>query len=311
MQSLRSRLLLFMLRYSHLLKFKLKRETFDWNTSIPKWREETEKKAVQFGKIPVDIKIEPTQLGNIYGEWILPAHGKTDKVILYFHGGIYVLGSCKGHRTHVAKFVKGIGIGALLFEYRLAPEHPFPAALDDSIAAYQWLLSEGYAPSQIAFIGDSAGAGLCLATLVALRDKKIPLPTAAVSISPWTDLKLTGESHKTNENVCLSPKGCAVVCSKYYAGDNDPGLPWISPLYADLAGLPPLRIYVGSSEILLDDSTRFAEKAKAAGVDVHLTVGQGLFHCYPVCAPMFPEATQAMNEIWAFVRKHLKLDNNN
>jgi len=131
----------------------------------------------------------------------------------------------------------------------------------------------------------SAGGGLCLAALLAARDRGIPLPAAAVALSPWTDLKCTGESYRSNAGKCLSPDGTWTAFSRHYAGDHDPGLPWISPLYGDLHGLPPLLIYVGGNEILYDDAVRFAEKAKAAGVDVGLKVGEGLFHCYPICAP--------------------------
>jgi acetyl esterase/lipase len=217
-----------------------------------------------------------------------------------------VTGSCQGHRSVVAKFVKASGVGALLFAYRLAPEHPFPAALEDALAAYRWLLAEGVSPDHIAFMGDSAGGGLGLATLIALRDQAVPLPAAAVALSPWTDLKCTGESLTTKAKVdSLTWKESWAVFSSYYAGENDPGLPWISPLYGDLQGLPPLLIYVGGDELLLDDSTRFAEKAERAGVEVTLRVGEGLFHCYPVCAPLFPEAKQAMVEICTFIKAHL------
>jgi acetyl esterase/lipase len=162
--------------------------------------------------------------------------------------------------------------------------------------------------SNIVFAGDSAGGGLCLATLLALRDKGIPLPAAAVALSPWTDLRCTGASYRRNAGKCLSPNGTWTAFSSHYVGDHDPALPWISPLYGDLRGLPPLLIYAGGDEILLDDSVRFAEKAQDAGVDVALRVGKGLFHCYPVCAPLFPEATRAMNEICGFIKHHLTND---
>jgi acetyl esterase/lipase len=153
--------------------------------------------------------------------------------------------------------------------------------------------------------GESAGGGLCLSTLLALRDQGIPLPAAAVAISPLTDFTFTGESHRTKAKVCLSPPGMNAVCSKYYIGDHDPCLPYISPLYGDLHGLPPLCIYVGDDETLLDDSTRFAEKAKAAGVEVTLKVGQGMVHCYPLLPAFIPESTRAMAEICEFIKLHL------
>ncbi len=226
-------------------------------------------------------------------------------MILYFHGGGYVSGTIKAHQAVVAKFVKGSGIGALLFEYRLAPEHPFPAALEDAITTYRWLLDQGVRPSHIVFVGDSAGGGLVLATLLALRDQDIPRPAAAVAYSPVTDQKCTGESYRTNVKKCLAPVGMGLACGKHYAGDNDLSLPYISPLYGDLQGLPPLLIYVGGDETLRDDSVRFAEKAHAAGVEVRLNIGEGLFHCYPAVAPLFPEAQQAMDDICAFISNHI------
>lgn len=307
MSSLRSRLFVFVLKHHHLLRFQLKRTgTIDWNTSIPHLRQKTEKGTGLFGKLPDQFKISHNTIDGLLTEWILPPQAAKDKVILYFHGGGYVIGSSHAHRPVVAKFVKGTGIGAVVFDYRLAPEHPFPAALDDSVGVYCWLIAEGVSPSKIVFVGDSAGGGLCLATLLALRDQGIPLPAAAVALSPWTDLKNTGESLKTNIKVdTLTWAESWTVFSKYYAGDNDPGLPWISPLYGELSGLPPILIYVGGDELLRDDSIRFAEKAKDAGVDVTLRVGEGMFHCYPVCSPLFPEAKEAMDEIYAFIKTHI------
>jgi acetyl esterase/lipase len=226
--------------------------------------------------------------------------------MLYAHGGGYVIGSARGHRPHVAKFVKGSGTSALVVDYRLAPEHPFPAALEDTLAAYRFLLAQGMSSSNIVLAGDSAGGGLCLATLLALRDKDLPLPAAAAVLSPWTDLKCTGASLEANRHVdTLTWLESWTVFSKYYVGDNDPENPWISPLYGDLHALPPILIYVGADELLLDDSTRFAEKATEAGVDVTLRIGEGMFHCYPVCSPLFPEAKEAMQEICSFIRGHV------
>ncbi len=307
MPSLQSRLFLFVLKHRHLLRFQLKRRaTIDWNTSIPRLRQEAEKTSKLFGKLPKGIEVSPVTIDGLLAEWILPSQATKEKVILYFHGGGYVMGSVQSHRTHVAKFVKGSEVGALLFGYRLAPEHPFPAALDDSVTAYRWLLAQGVSPSHIVFAGDSAGGGLCLATLIALRDKGIHLPAAAVALSPWTDLKCTGESYKTKAKVDpLTWPESWTVFSHYYVKGNDPGNPWISPLYGDPHGLSPILIYVGENEVLLDDSTRFAEKAKNAGVDVTLKVGEGMFHCFPVCSPLFPEAKQAMDEICTFIKTHI------
>jgi acetyl esterase/lipase len=226
---------------------------------------------------------------------------------MYCVGGGYVSGNCNDHRLIVAKVAKRIGVSILVFEHRNAPEDPYPAALGDSMKAYKWLLEQGTSPKDILIMGESAGGGLCLASLLAIRDQKLPLPVAAVALSPWTDLKLTGESYRTKKNVCISPEGMNVVCSKYYYGNHDPEDPYISPLYGDLQGLPPLFINVGDYETMRDDSTRFAEKAKKAGVDVTLRVGEKMVHCYPLVAPMFPEATEAMNEIVVFIKTQLKI----
>jgi monoterpene epsilon-lactone hydrolase len=308
MPSLQSRLIYFIIRNRHLLRLRLKREAWDWNTSIARFRQECEETNDRMARMPQGIQVTPTPIDTLptglSAEWIRPDQAEKDKVIFYIHGGGFVSGSCNDHRSMVAKIVKGSGIAALLFEYRLAPEHPFPAALEDTLAAYRWLLAQEVAPEQIVIVGESAGAGLGLATLLALRDQDMPIPAAAVAMSPMTDLKLTGESHRTKANMCISPPGMSIVCSKYYAGENDPTLPWMSPLYGDLHRLPPLLIYVGEYEILLDDSTRFAAKAQAAGVEVTLRVGERMIHCYPLMAPPFPEATQALEEICAFIQMH-------
>lgn len=300
MNSLRGRFVLFLLKHRHWFRLKLKRETIDWDTSIPELRQRVEKSAGRFGKLPSGIEASPVVIDGLSAEWIRPSQVQDNRAILYFHGGGYVMGSCLAYRAIVAKFVAGSGIGALVFDYRLAPEHPFPAALNDSLAAYTWLLSQGFSSSRIAFVGDSAGGGLCLATLLAIRDKAIPLPAAVVALSPWTDLKCTGDSYRREDP--LAPEGSWLVFGKYYVGENDPAQPLISPLYGDLAGLPPLLIYAGENESMLDDSTQLAEKARNAGVNARLQIGSGMVHCYPVLSPLFPEAKEAMDDICTFLR---------
>lgn len=304
MPSLKSKFINYALRHRHLLRLQLKEDRFDFNTSIPAFRQQCED-ATRKVKIPEGIEVSAFSIDSLKAEWILPAHKLKDKVIFYTHGGGYVSGSCSDHRAIVAKMAKATGVAALLFEYRLAPEHPYPAAVEDTVAAYRWLLANHISAENIVIVGESAGGGLALATLLALRDQDIPLPTAAVAISPWTDLKCSGDSYRTRAKVCLSPEGSWNVFSKYYIGDNDPECPWISPLYGGLHALPPLLIYVGDDEILRDDAIRFAEKAKAAGVDVTLRVGQGMVHCFPLMAPLFQEASQAMEEICTFVKTKL------
>jgi len=306
MPSIRSRLFLGVIRNSHLLRFKLKREsTIDFDSSIEEFRAQVDKTPALFGKLPDHISLESVMIDNLYAEWLRHADAPKDEAILYFHGGGYVSGTCAVHRTHVSKVVTGSLINAMTFQYRVAPEHPFPAALEDALAAYQYLLDQGFAPNKISFMGDSAGGGLCLATLNAIKEQGLPMPTAVITLSPWTDLACTGDSYQSNADTCLSPMGSWTVFSHYYAPDMDKTNPLISPLYGDLAGLPPMRIYVGSDEVMLSDAIQYAEKAKAAGVDVKLTIGEGLFHCYPICAPAFPEATEALAELCDFMKQHV------
>jgi monoterpene epsilon-lactone hydrolase len=314
MASWQSKFIAFALRNRHLMRGKLKRETWDESTSIPAFRELCEKGAAK-AKIPAGVEAVPVIIEGLpeglVAEWLQPTASAPvplveDAVIFYSHGGGYVSGSCSDHRALVAKFVAVSGIRLLLYEYRLAPEHPFPAAMEDTLTAYRWLLSQITPATRIIIAGDSAGGGLCLATLLALKDLGLPLPAAGIALSPWTDLKLTGESHRTRAQVAIDPPGMSPVCSRYYVGGNDPGNPWISPLYGDLRGLPPLLIDVGNDEMLRDDSIMFAEKARAAGVEVTLHVVEGQVHCFPLLPDFIPESKQAMEEIGAFMHEHIQ-----
>ncbi|MGE5415870.1 MAG: alpha/beta hydrolase [Acidobacteriota bacterium] len=305
MPSIRARLITFLMKNRHLLKGN--QDNIDWDTyeAILLFRKQVEEGAAKFGKLPNGIESVPINIGDMYAEWITPVQAPKDKIMLYFHGGGYISGTCTAHRAIVAKFVKNSNVPALLFEYRLAPENPYPAAVEDAVSAYRWLLSEGVLPENIVFIGDSAGGGLALATLLVVRDQGMPLPSAVVAYSPVTDYTCSGETYRTNLKKCLAPEGTGPAFAKHYAGGHDLTTPYISPLFGDLHGLPPMLIYVGSHETLLSDSTRYVEKAKASGVDVTFHIGEGLFHCYPALSPMFPEAAQAMKEICEFVRKYV------
>jgi len=307
MQSLKSKLILTLLLHSHLFKLQLKRKPFDPSPEgIQRFREQTEKGGKMFGRLPKEVEIEPFFIGIQYAEWVKTPKTIKNKVILYFHGGMYLFGSPQAHRQHVVKFVKGCSMNALVFDYRLAPENPFPAALDDALEAYEYLLSRGYDPTNIVFTGDSAGGGLCLATLLAIKDKGLPLPARAAVLSPWTDLMLTGKSYQTNKKSCFSPEGCAENASRMYAGVHSRQNPYVSPLYGNLEGLPPLHISAGGNEILLDDSVHFAENARASGVDVTLRIDNGMCHCYPVFGDLFRESKHALAEICQFLKSHSK-----
>lgn len=247
--------------------------------------------------------VEKVTAGAAPGEWIMTPGADAEKVILFLHGGGYCLGSCDSHRGLASLLSSAAGMRALMIDYRLAPEHPFPAGLEDAVAAYRWLLQRGVDPERIAVAGDSAGGGLTLATLLSLRDAGDPLPAGAVLLSPWTDLALTGESFVTRAE--LDPmlgKAGMVSTARWYIGDMDPRTPLVSPLYAELRGLPPLLVHVGDHEVLLDDAVRLATRARAAGVDVTLEVWEGMWHVFHATAPRVPEAQRAVERIGEFLR---------
>jgi acetyl esterase/lipase len=218
---------------------------------------------------PADVAIEVVKAPERTAEWLTPPGVRTDAVVLYFHGGGYAIGSARSHRHLAAAIARAAGTRALLLDYRLAPENPFPAALDDAVAAYQWLLARGIAPARIVLGGDSAGGGLTVATLLALRDRGLPRPAGGVCISPWVDLTCSGASYATRAaaDPIVTRDGVEALAQAYVgAGDRKAAL--VSPLYADLRNLPPLLIHVGSDEVLLDDAIGLGARARAAGVDV-------------------------------------------
>ena len=250
---------------------------------------------------PDGVTCTPVEAGGVSAEWSVAAGVDEAKVVLYVHGGGYVMGSAGSHRDVTGRLSKAAGARVLSLNYRLAPEHPFPAPVDDAVAAYRWLLAQGISPGNIAVAGDSAGGGLAIATLLALRDAGEPLPAAGIGISPWVDMEGTGESMTTRAAVDpVVQKEGLLGMAKLYLGDADPKNPLAAPLHADLAGLPPLLLQVGDAETLLDDSTRLAEKARAAGVDVTLKVWDEMPHVWHLFAPILPEGRQAIDEIGSF-----------
>jgi monoterpene epsilon-lactone hydrolase len=253
-------------------------------------------------RVATDVTCEPVDAGGVPAEWIAAPGAVKDRVILYLHGGGYVIGSINTHRAMIARIARASNARALAIDYRLAPEHPFPAAVDDATRAYKWLLAQGYKPQKIVIAGDSAGGGLTLATLIALRDSGQPLPAGAVPISPWTDLEGTGESvrSRAEKDPMVAQDNLAESAKQYY-GAHDPKDPLVSPLHANFRGLPPMLIQVGDAEILLDDATRVAERAKLAGVDVELEVWDDMIHVWHVFAKLLPEGQQAIDKIGKFV----------
>jgi epsilon-lactone hydrolase len=240
--------------------------------------------------------------GGVEAHWISTPASRPDRHVVYLHGGGYVAGSAALYRHFTWRIAASTRSTLLAIDYRLAPEHPFPAALTDTVAAYQWLLAQPPDPKVIAVIGDSAGGGLALATLMKLRDQGLPLPAAAIAISPWTDLALTGASLRFNAKAdsMLNAEDMQSFADMYLAG-TDPRNPYVSPLYDTGAGLPPILILVGSEEVLLDDAVRMAERIRNAGGTVELEIWPRMLHVWPLFVPMLPEAHRAIARMGCFV----------
>lgn len=254
--------------------------------------------------VPSDVTLTPVQVDGIQGEWLVAPGARADRVVLYLHGGGYVIGSIVSHRYLMQNISRHAGARTLGVDYRLAPEHPFPAAVDDATRAYRWLLSQGYAPGRIAIAGDSAGGGLTLATLVNLRDAGDPLPAAGILISPWADL--TGTAGAVVSRAASDPtvrQSDLRRMAADYLGDADPKTPLASPVFADLSGLPPLLIHVGGREILYDDAISVATNARNAGVQVDLVEEPELFHVWHAFAPMLDEGQRAVEQIGAWLQR--------
>ncbi len=262
-----------------------------------------------FFKVPGDVRIEPAELGQTCsGEWITSATGGGDgrdhhPILLYLHGGGYIACSAKTHRA-ITTFFAQHGFEVYAPEYRLAPEHPFPAGLEDAVAAYRALRS-GNPGMRIFIAGDSAGGGLSLAAMLRLREAGDKLPDAAVLFSPLTDLTGKGASRVTNDKRCamFHGKGLDMVARYYLRGTDDAADPLVSPLFAELGGLPPMLIHVGADETLLDDSTAFAERARAAGVSVELKIWPVAPHVWQLAHRWMPEGRQSLEEAAAFLKR--------
>ncbi|MFP3869404.1 MAG: alpha/beta hydrolase [Syntrophobacteria bacterium] len=257
--------------------------------------------------VPETARLSRTEAGGVPCEWLRDPRGDSDRRLLYLHGGGYVAGGLASHRPLAAWIAGASGCSVLLADYRLAPEHVFPAAVEDALACFRWMAEHGPEAKGSAvktvIAGDSAGGGLTLATLMALREAGDELPAASVTLSAWTDLALTGGSLESKAGVdpVVSP-GMMRGLAAAYLGEADPRTSLASPLYGDLTGLPPLLIQVGEAEVLLDDSIRLAQRARNAGVQVSLEVWPEMFHVWQGFAPLFPEGQQAIDRIGEFVR---------
>lgn len=252
-----------------------------------------------------EIEVETVTIGGVPAERLTPPSVRDGARILYMHGGGYCIGSPRSHRHLAAAIGTAAEAIVVLPDYRLAPEHPFPAALDDAVAVYRAMLADGASPGRIAIAGDSAGGGLTVAALVALRDAGVPLPAAGVCLSPWVDLACSGGSYATRAHAdpIVTRSGVEEMAAAYL-GQRDRKTPLASPLYANLAGLPPLLVHVGSDEVLLDDAIGLADQARAAGVSVTLEIWDGMIHVWPWFLTMLAEASTAVGAIAAFVRSH-------
>jgi epsilon-lactone hydrolase len=258
------------------------------------------------GKTPESVKSTPVDAGGVPAEWVEWPGAPEDSAILYFHGGGYVFGDPDSHRDIAWRLGREAGSKVLVVDYRLAPENRFPAALDDATLSYRWLLEQGIAPDRIAVAGDSAGGGLAVALMVNLKNFGVALPKAAVLMSPWVDLAMTGSSMSGNarSDAMLSPEALSIFAS-YYLGDTNPKAPLASPLFADLAGLPPTLVLVGSTEVLLSDSETLVEKINATGGNARLSVWPKMPHVFPILAAIIPEGKKAVLDMAEFLRIHL------
>lgn len=255
-------------------------------------------------KIPRDVRITPGEAGGVRGEWV-EASRDGEGQMLYLHGGGYFAMSPETHRPITAAFARQ-GFRVFAPDYRLAPEHPFPAAIEDATACYRGLLSTGANERTLVVAGDSAGGGLSLSLLLSLRDAAAPLPSACMLFSPWTDLAATGASIRSNDRRCALFFGDGIAsAARHYLGNSDPKNPLASPLYADLRELPPLLIHVGENEVLLDDSTRLAERARAAGSSATIKIWPVVPHDWQL-VPTIPEARQSLQQAGDFLRSAIR-----
>lgn len=256
-------------------------------------------------RLPADLSITPVNLGRVAGEWLHYSKHSEQRVCLYLHGGGYFWGSAEKYRDLTVRLARRFDGRIFVPDYRLAPEHPFPAALEDAVFTYLSLLEQGFSPQNICIAGDSAGGGLALSLLVALRDQGHPLPAAASLISPWTDLTCSGESmgYNARKDPLFRPS-MLMWNSRHYCQDHDKSDPQVSPLFADLRGLPPLLIQVGSTEVLLDDSRRVHQKIIEHGGSSRLDIWPKMMHVWHLTAIFVPEARRAIKEMAAFMNTH-------
>lgn len=252
------------------------------------------------------VRVERTSIAGLESEWHSPVTPVDGKVLLYLHGGAYILGSCLSHRNLVSHMARYAGIRALVPEYRLAPEHRFPSAVEDAAAVYRALLNDGFAPNNIVVSGDSAGGGLTMAMLLTLRDAGDPMPAAAFLLSPWLDLTTSGESMQTRrEQDPWFHEDDIDLVARYYCSEDQLGHPLVSPVFADLRGMPPVHVQVGDDEILLSDATRLAHGLREAGSDVQIDVYDDMWHVFQMFVQIVPESRDALKTLCRAMQEEL------
>jgi acetyl esterase/lipase len=275
---------------------------FDANATIEELREQIQQFWVGFGPQTKGVDVQPVLISAIRGEWVVPESATGRRVILYFHGGGFIAGSPESHRPLVSRLAHAASARALVPQYRLSPEFPFPAALRDAADAYRWLLTQGITPNNIIFGGDGSGGGLALSTLLALRNAGLPLPAAVVGFSPWVDMTLSGWSMLKNRPTddALSWELLA-TCARHYLKGASPADPFASPVYGDFRGLPPMMIHAGSLEVLRDDASRIGERAAAANINVNVEVYEGMPHLFQGL-PELSESKVSLTRAAAFIK---------
>ena len=277
----------------------------DRTPTLAERREGSDRMGARFEDL-TGVSLEPVSANGVSAEWVSAPGADPGKAILYLHGGGYVVGSIASHRGMAANLSRASGCRALVVDYRLAPEHTHPAQVEDAHAAYRWLLASGIDAESIAVAGDSAGGGLTVATMLAARDNGDPLPAAGVCISPWVDMEGLGESMTSKAGIdpMVARDGLLDMAANFL-GDADPRDPLAAPLHADLTGLPPLLIIVGTAETLLDDATRLHANAQAAGVESAYEEWEDMVHIWPWFAPFLPEGRDAMERMGAFIKERV------
>ncbi len=254
------------------------------------------------GAVLTETQIERSEIGGVAAAWFRPRGADPERVLLFLHGGGYSIGSIDSHRDLVARLCRAAGCTGLSLGYRLAPEHPFPAQLEDAVAGYRGLLEKGFAAERVVVGGESAGGGLTLSLLVKLRDEGLPLPAGAFCISPWVDLEGLGASVQQNARFDYLNRKVLQIYASRFVTDGDLRTPLAAPLYANLDGLPPLLIHAGEAEVLLDDARSITDRARQAGVEVELEVWPDMIHAWHAYAPIVAQGRDAIARLGEFVQ---------